>query len=241
MNITAEKVKTEEQECCLKMDLVPIVGSMFNKTTAYDAYLTLYGNGLNAVPYKTIRPVAERTDIYVLLEQWALGKCCKLVSDLIQDDTKFDYVTLNISARYLKTDKFVHDLLKITGKAGIPHEKICLEISEDDLEADTEMIIGKLHELKKEGFLIAIDDYNGYNIPLSRLDSIPSDIIKIDKSVTDNIQTDRKAEQTVRSIVGRAGDLSREVIAKSVDSEKNKYMLIALGCEKIQGYTGQKN
>lgn len=228
--------KTENQECILKMDLVPIVGSMFNKTAAYDAYLTLHGNGLDGVPYKTIKPIAERTEIYMWLEQWAFGKSCRIVRDMIQSNTKFDYLTVNISKRYLKSDRYVSDLKKIIEGYGIPAGKICLEISESDLSADTEVIIGKLHELKNEGFKIAVDDYSGHHIPLSRLDSIPSDIIKIDKDISGNIQADRKAEQMTRSIIECAKGMNREVIAKATHDEKNKYMLIALGCEKIQGY-----
>ena len=241
MDAAAYKSITEKQGCELKMDIVPIVQSMFNKTLAYDARLTLHGNGLEGVPYKTIRPIAERTDIYILLEQWAFGRSCWLVRDLINNETKFDYLTVNISVRYLKSERYIQDLGKILEGYGIPPGKICLEVSEKDLDADTEIIIGKLYELKNEGFLIAVDDYSGFHIPLSRLDSIPADIVKIDKDISGSIQVDRKAEQTVRSIIECAKGLNLEVICKATNDEKNKYMLIALGCEKIQGYVNTDN
>ena len=241
MDAAAYKNKTEKQECILKIDLVPIVHSMFNKTAAYDAGLSLHGNGLDGVPYKTIRPIAERSELHILLDQWAFGKSCRIVRDMIKSGTKFDYLTINISARYLKSEQYIQDLRKILEGHGVPAEKICLEVSEKDLEADTENIIEKLYELKKEGFLIAVDDYSGHYVPLSTLDSIPADIIKIDKDISGNIQMDRKAEQMTRSIIGRAKELNREVIAKAAEDEKNKYMLIALGCEKLQGNSNVKN
>ena len=241
MDAAAYNSKTEKQKCELKMDVVPIVQSMFNKTTAYDAHLTLHGNGLEGVSYKTVRPIAERTDIYILLEQWAFGRSCRIVREMIKNETKFDYLTVNISVRYLKSDRYIQDIKKILEGHGVPADKICLEVSEKDLEADTEKIIGKLYELKKEGFMIAVDDYSGLYIPLSTLDSVPFDIIKIDKDLSVNIQADRKAEQTVRSIIEFAKGLNREVIAKAVSDEKNKYMLIALGCEKIQGLANINN
>ena len=114
MNAAAINTKTEEQGCCLKIDFLPIVQSMFNKTTAYDAHLVLSANELGSVSYKTLRPIAERTDINIQLEQWIFEKSCRMVSDMIRNDVKFDYVSVNVSVRYLKMDRIPADIIGMT-------------------------------------------------------------------------------------------------------------------------------
>ena len=239
MNTITTENKENNQDYGLNIEYLPIVQSMFNRTTAYDACISLSAGELGSVPYETLKPIAEKTDINETLEKWIFEKICKAVKEMIQNKVKFDSISVNVSARYLKSDSYIADLKKILEETDVPPEKLCLEISENDMEADSDVIIDRLHELKREGFVIAIDDYNGNHIPVSRLDSVPADLIKIDKDVTNNIQEDRKSEQITRSIIQRARDLKREAVAKSVINQKHKYLLMALGCDKIQGYISE--
>jgi len=228
-------MSTKTTKYGLHIDYVPIVQAMFNKTVAYDACIKLYADELGDVPYKTLQPIVERTNMNEMLEKWIFQKSCKKAKQMIMEHEKFDYISVNISVNYLKNENYISNLLEIFEKSEIPSEKICIEIAESGMKTEADSVINKLHELKREGFMIAIDDYNTVYIPLSRLDSVPADIIKLDKNITNKVQIDKNAEQTVKSIVQRAKQIGCEVIAKSVEDQKHKYLLIALGCDKIQG------
>ena len=221
-------------ECRLQIDCQPIVQLIFNKTTAYDARIFLIADDVGQVPYKEFKPLAERTDMIIQLEQWIFKSSCRMALEMARKGTKFDYLSVNMSARYLKMDCCIPDLLDVLNETGVPSGKICLEILESDLEAQ-DGVIDKLHELKREGFMIAVDDYSAVYMPLGRLDSVPADVIKLDKALTGRIIADKKAEETTAAIIQRAKGMKCEVIAKAIEDQRLQYLLMALGCEKSQG------
>jgi len=227
--------KTKNNECGIKTYYQAIIHPMFNKTIAYEAHVRLIDNDVGSVSYKTFLPIVEKSEINALLEKWIFEKTCKTLQKMITGQIELDYISINVSARYLKKENYISDLLEIIKRTGVLAEKICLEIPESALDADADAIIDKMHELKREGFKIAVDDYGANYMPLSRLDSVPAEIIKLDRAITDRIIIDPKTEKNAEEIIRRAKELSLKVIAKAVEDEMQKCMLMILGCDYMQG------
>jgi EAL domain-containing protein (putative c-di-GMP-specific phosphodiesterase class I) len=61
------------------------------------------------------------------------------------------------------------------------------------------------------------------------------DIIKIDRSFIDKICDNRKTYEIVKNIIKMAQDLKITVIAKGVDNEQQKELLLGLTCFYMQG------
>jgi len=219
----------------LRIDFLPISHAMFNKTAAYDACTALYADPLGCVPYKTLQPIVERTDMNPVLEKWIFSRSCQAARDMMAENAEFDYISVNMSASYMRSDTYIRDLLEILEEAEVPAGKLCIEVTESAMKADADALVNRLHELRREGFKVAVDDYSASYMPLSRLDGVPADVIKLDRMITNNTLVDSKAEHAVKSIHRRAKELGCELVAKSVEDQKHKYLLIALGCERIQG------
>jgi len=219
----------------LQIDFLPISHAMFNKTAAYDACASLFADPLGCVPYKAFQPIVERTDLNPALEKWIFTRSCETARDLLLENAEFEYVSVNVSPGYLRSEDYIPDLLEILEEHEVPSGKLCIEVAEGAMKADADALVNKLHELRREGFKVAVDDYSAGCMPLSRLDSVPADVIKLDRLLTNGALVDSKAEHAVKSINRRAKELGCEVVAKSVEDQKHKYLLIALGCERIQG------
>ena len=228
--------KPRASECGLKIFYQPIVQPMFNKTTAYEAQVKLVDRDLGYVSYDELLPITEKSKISALLEQWMFEEICSTVQKMDKKEIEFEYVSVNISVRSLKKKNYISNLLKIISDAGVSPEKICLVISENNLNADTDVIIEKMHELKREGFKIAVGNYSASYMPLSKLDSVPTDLIKLDQTITDRLFIDKKTEENAMAIIHHADKLKLEIVAKSVENEMQKYKLMALGCNKMQGF-----
>ena len=67
-----------------------------------------------------------------------------------------------------------------------------MEITEGALSEGLADIVEKMSDLKKLGISLAIDDFGKGYSSLHRLESIPFDRIKIDKSIIDNIDLEKR-------------------------------------------------
>ena len=227
--------KPKANESGLMIYYEPVIQPMLNKTIAYEASVMLVDKKLGNISYNEFMPIVEKSDINVLLEQWIFEETCSMLQKMIKKEIEFEYVAVNVSARNLKKKNYISNLLKTINNFGIPPEKICLVITESVLNVDVEIIFEKMHELKRAGLKIALDNYNASNIPLSILDSVPADMIKLDRAITDRIFIDKKTEENARAIIKQANNLNLEVVANGIGEEIQKYKLMVLGCKKMQG------
>ena len=220
----------------LSMNYQPIVNIMFEKTVAYEAFVRLFDTVLKSIPPDLFIPVVEKSDMNVLLEKWIFEETCRMVIKMEKKEIPFEYMAVNTSVKYLKRKSYIKDLLKIMDETGVSPGKFCLEIPESSLVTGDGDIVEKMYELKREGFKIAVDEYGANYLPLSRLDSVPADIIKLERSISDFILTDKKVEEHVSAIVFRANGLNIKTVAKAVETEKQKFLLKNLKCGYMQGF-----
>jgi EAL domain-containing protein (putative c-di-GMP-specific phosphodiesterase class I) len=97
-------------------------------------------------------------------------------------------------------------------------------------------VIGVLRELNRMGIRVALDDFGiGYS-SLSYLRSFQFDRIKIDRSFVQNIERDRDAHAILCAIVALGKTLRMKVVAEGVETEVQRLLVQAAGCELVQGY-----
>jgi EAL domain-containing protein (putative c-di-GMP-specific phosphodiesterase class I) len=84
---------------------------------------------------------------------------------------------------------------------------------------------------------LALDNFGTGYSSLSHLRSFPIDIVKIDKSFVETLD-DRDGDSSafVRAIVELAKSLGLITVAVGVQSEQQRAVLAALGCDLAQGY-----
>lgn len=105
---------------------------------------------------------------------------------------------------------------------------------------DIDRTISILYSLKDLGVSISMDDFGTGYSSLSSLKILPIDLIKIDRSLVYDIETNVTARCITKAIVdlGKAMDLT--VLAEGVETEHQKELLDELGCDIIQGYLYSK-
>ena len=61
-------------------------------------------------------------------------------------------------------------------------------------------------------------------------------MLKIDKSLAENIQDNRKAQMVVESIAGICRKMDIRMVVEGVETEEQFDILSKIGCEQAQGY-----
>ena len=146
-------------------------------------------------------------------------------------------VSLNAAPVEFMRDNYAERLLKQMEKAGVDPALIELEVTEQTLdERGSQYVTRALLQLKQAGIRVALDDFGTGHSSLTRLRNFPVDCLKIDSNLVGNFGSDPAITAVVHAI-GRIGaDLSLELVAEGIETEKQSQALLSAGYEIGQGH-----
>lgn len=182
-------------------------------------------------------PVAEKTGLVDRIDAAVFRKAAKFLSEVL--DEKIDShltISTNVSVRHLMKNNFLDETREIIETYQIPADRIEIEITESIMIDSTEKALSVINELKNMGIKIAIDDFGTGYSSLSYLNSLPSDMLKIDKSFIDVMNDSESTKEYVAMIISIGHILHLEVISEGVESPEQIETLRKVGCDYIQGY-----
>jgi EAL domain-containing protein (putative c-di-GMP-specific phosphodiesterase class I) len=94
----------------------------------------------------------------------------------------------------------------------------------------------RVHELRAMGIRIAIDDFGTGYSSLSYLNSFPADVLKVDKSFIDKMNTNDSSKQYVAAIISIGHVMNFAVISEGIEQPEQLETLRTIGCDYIQGF-----
>jgi diguanylate cyclase (GGDEF)-like protein len=144
--------------------------------------------------------------------------------------------SVNVCGRELRNPGYVSQVKSILRDAGLPASQLVLELTETAFEGNAAPVIATLEELHALGIGIAIDDFGTGYSSLSRLDRLPVDIVKIDRSFVSTLPAGATRAPLVAAIIAMARALGLEVVAEGIEHPYQGALLFELGCDKGQGY-----
>jgi EAL domain-containing protein (putative c-di-GMP-specific phosphodiesterase class I) len=145
-------------------------------------------------------------------------------------------VAVNVSARQLRDPGFAEDILAGLDKHGLAPAELEIEITESLFAGDAATVQRALQPLREAGVWVALDDFGTGYSSLSALQSLPIDVLKIDRSFVVELGVRESAQAVVRSIIALARALGKRVVAEGVETREQERHLLALGCDEFQGY-----
>ncbi len=180
---------------------------------------------------------AEESGLILPLGKWVLETACQqLARWALRDETRHLSIAVNVSVRQFRHPEFVELVMMTIKEAGIPANRLRLELTESLLATGIEVTIAKMGMLKEAGVTLSIDDFGiGYSA-LSYLKRLPLDQLKIDRLFVKDILTDPNDAAIARTIVGLAQSLGLGVVAEGVETEAQRDLLAQFGCECYQGH-----
>jgi diguanylate cyclase (GGDEF)-like protein len=119
---------------------------------------------------------------------------------------------------------------------GLPARALTLELVEDTLMADPNRGRTVLSDLRRLGVRTSIDDYGTGYSSLAYLRHLPADELKLDRSLTADVDRDPRAAAIVQHTVSLAHDLGLTLVAEGVETVATSAVLAWLGCDVAQGY-----
>lgn len=144
--------------------------------------------------------------------------------------------SVNLSGDSLQDPNLVNRIglgLKQTG--ALPNH-LGFEIKEEAIANNFEIAAAFTTDIRKIGCHVTIDSFTGEYLPLSRLQSLPVDAVKIARIVIQNLHADPGHLALARAIVQVNAVWGRHCIAKSVGDASTLKLVREVGIECAQGY-----
>ena len=181
--------------------------------------------------------VAEATGLIVPLGRWVMREAFRQTRQWLDAGIAAPVVSINISGVQCKAPlDLERDIAAALVEFALPASRIELELTETVLMQVSKTNNDLLHQLRKTGLRIAIDDFGSGYSSLDYLRRYPVDRFKIGKSFTDDIGRGPENDAIVRAALGLGRELGIEVVVEGVETQAQIRLLRSWGCRLAQGF-----
>lgn len=227
-----EAIKASDQ---LYLAYQPKISLHTGKTEGVEALLRWNHPEKGNVPPSTIVALAERTTLMASLTQWVIRRALQQLQIWRAQGIKIP-VSLNITVSDFSRAGFARQLADMVTFSGLTTDDVRIECLETDKVLESPVALLELDNLKSLGFKILLDDFGAGYSNISYLRRIPVDIIKLDRSLINQITTDAGSQIIARNIITMLKELDYEVLAEGVEDKETATILRQFGCDEAQGY-----
>ncbi|KRC01420.1 bifunctional diguanylate cyclase/phosphodiesterase [Duganella sp. Root198D2] len=214
----------------------PIVNSATREIEGFETLMRWKHPTLGMVPPARFIPIAETNGLINLLGAWALKSACVQLKQFQEVAQRPLYISVNISPRQFRNDKFLDVLDDALAFSGLPGEQLVLEITEGTLMIDpahAETILARMAERRAR---IAIDDFGTGYSSLSYLKRFPISVLKIDRTFIRDLPGSEKDGAICNAVLDLAKHLDLSVVAEGVETEEQMNYVTQRGCQYVQGF-----
>lgn len=182
--------------------------------------------------------VAENCGLIVPLGTLILDRVCSQMSEWREKGVTTGRlpVSLNVSPRQLTESDFLSSLAERLAVWHIPAEQLVLEITESVFVKDPKGSLEVMHELRRLGISLCLDDFGTGASSLQHLITFPVQELKIDQTLTSKVRRGSVDYAVVRSLIDLAHTLGLTVTAEGIEEPEQWALLAEMGCDHGQGY-----
>ncbi|HEY4065647.1 MAG TPA: EAL domain-containing protein [Burkholderiaceae bacterium] len=185
-------------------------------------------------------PIAEEIGLIVPLGEWVFRSACLQSVAWQRAGLPSVRIGVNLSPRQLEEADISQRLQAILLDTGADPNRLGVEVTESVLMRDFDHARRTLQELSAIGVEIALDDFGTGYSNLGALGALPFDVLKIDRSLVHDVTAAPEDVSITRAVLMLAQGLKLKVLAEGVETEGQLNLLIANGCELMQGYIFSK-
>lgn len=145
-------------------------------------------------------------------------------------------LSVNISAVQVHDPRLLSMIDRLLAETGFNPRRLEIELTEGTAMRASAAAVSTLHALKARGFALTIDDFGTGYSALSRLERLPIDAMKIDKSFLEGIGPGGRGGVIARAIIAMGRSLGLRLVGEGVETRQQLSFLESEGCDCVQGF-----
>lgn len=179
-------------------------------------------------------PIFEENGLIAELDEYVFRRVCVKLKYWKDKGIDLMPVSVNLSRASAFQMSTAETYKRIADEIGVDTNKISLELTESS-SIDNQRITEFMNELREAGFELHLDDFGSGLSSLSCFNTLPFNVVKLDKSIIDCIG-DVGGEELLRHIIELAHFKQMRVVAEGVEKKEQLDFLRTLECDIIQGF-----
>jgi len=222
----------------LRMVFQPLIDLQTGAVKGFEALSRWTDPVLGIVSPVEFIPVAEESGLIVPLGRWALCECAQTLADWDRRNGAPLPITMNVnlSPVQMVRDNVPRAVEEALRYAAIDGNRVTIELTESALITDPDKTRQLLAALRAMDVTVAMDDFGTGFSNLASLQSLPIDLLKIDRSFVADMTGDADKTAIIRAIISLAGALGMKTTAEGIEQPEMAQTLAGLGCDYGQGY-----
>ena len=209
---------------------------MEHKLRGFEALARMKDDAGNVISPGEFIPVAEKVGLIDRVDGMVFKKASAFFGDLLKKTGADLTLSINASVRHMMKNDFLDEIRTLLDTSGIPADHLEIEITESIMIDSADKALQCSDELKSMGIQIAIDDFGTGYSSLSYLNKFPANLLKVDKSFIDTMNTSDNARQYVAAIISIGHVMGFDVISEGVEDPAQIETLKDIGCDYVQGF-----
>lgn len=210
----------------------PIISLQDGKLLGFEALARWVDPELGQVSPGKFVPLAEERGIIASLTDRLLLHAARVAASWPDDI----FLSFNLSSVQLVDPGTAESIIATIKKAGLPANRLEIEVTETAMMSDPETASMIIDELHQAGVRISMDDFGTGQSSLGRLRELKLDKVKIDRAFIMALGEDKPAEHIVRAILEMCAGLDLTVVAEGIEEMGQAENLKKYGCHAGQGF-----
>lgn len=219
----------------------PQMDTSTGKVVGFEALIRWRHPTLGLIPAFKFLEIAQRIGLTDRLDNLVMDKSCQAARALLDWGMSPVRVSINLSFAQVSDTKILDRLNWYMTKHGIGPDNLSIELLESTLLDDrASIIVNNIRNLIRAGFKVELDDFGTGHAAIATLRKIDVARIKVDRSLVQNIDSDRELQVITSALIELAKNLGVAALAEGVETKEEQDMLSSMGCFVAQGYLHAK-
>lgn len=181
-------------------------------------------------------PALEKHGFVTQLDHYVLKEVYRFQNSRFEHGLDLIPVSMNLSRQDFYNDALMHDIFLYGRESGLPQGSVNYEVTETSLAVLRENCSFYLSQFRQNGSRILLDDFGTGYSALGMLGNYPLDVIKIDKSFIQKIETHPTTRSVISSMITMCHRIGLATVAEGVETREQSDFLKSVGCDFVQGY-----
>ncbi|MBD0334102.1 MAG: EAL domain-containing protein [Cyanobacteria bacterium Co-bin13] len=181
-------------------------------------------------------PIAEDNGLIIPIGEWVLRQACAQNKHWQKAGLRPIRVSVNLSPKQFRQPNLVKIIADILCETQLDAHFLELEVTETTAINDIQFTGEVFQKLEEMGVQLSIDDFGTGHSSLSRLQFLPLNHLKIDKSFIQDLTHNQKVSHIISTIVALGKSLGLSIVAEGVETVQQLDFLKSIQCETAQGF-----
>jgi diguanylate cyclase len=178
---------------------------------------------------------ADESGLIFDISGWSVREAMRIVADWAGRGVT-NRLSVNLTARQMNRADFFPMLRRSADELGVSLDVFEIEVTEANLNDCGDAVVRELAALRDQGARLTIDTVGIGMSSLARLRQLPVDRLKLHRSLTADIVTDKSARAIAQAMIALAHGLGFEAVAAGIETQEQIDILRVMGCDAVQGY-----